>query len=144
MPEKSQQNNPHSSAASAYAQHSQRTSDDPREVEARVLLKAVSRMQDLQNRWESVKAEEMDDVLRYNRQIWLMFVDNAMGDTDPNRPQQLRDNIANLGAYIFKRTLEILASPEKDKLDVLIDINREIAAGLMTKPNAAAPEQKTP
>ncbi len=31
---------------------------------------------------------------------------------------------------------DILAAPAKDKLNVLIDINREIAAGLMIKPGA--------
>jgi flagellar protein FlaF len=34
----------------------------------------------------------------------------------------------------------ILGDPKKEKLDILIDINREIAAGLMTKPKAAVEE----
>lgn len=129
--------NPHASAAGAYAQHARTTTTDPREIEARALLKAVQKMQDIQNRWDSYKLEELDDALRHNRQIWLMFVDNATAGEEDGRPDSLRANIANLGAYVFKRTLDILADPKKEKLDVLIDINREIAAGLMTKP---APE----
>ena len=57
-------------------------------------------------------------------------------EENKDRPAQLRNNIANLGAYVFKRTMEVLADPKKEKLDVLIDINREIAAGLMSKPKA--------
>lgn len=124
----------HSRAAGAYAQNAQTTTTDPRELEARVLLKAVYKMQDLQKRWDDgIKPDELDDVLRFNRQIWMMFVDTATSDNSPERPRDLRSNIANLGAYVFKRSIDILAEPKKEKLDVLIDINREIAAGLMAK-----------
>ena len=127
----------HSRAAGAYASNAQKTTTDPRELEARVLLKAVYKMQDLQKRWEEgISPEELDDVLRFNRQIWMMFVDTATSDTSPERPRDLRSNIANLGAYVFKRTIEILADPKKEKLDILMEINREIAAGLMAKPKA--------
>ena len=128
------QNNPYATAAGAYSQSAKKTATDPREIEARALLKANSMMQDLQNRWGSHTSEELDDILRHNRQIWLMFVDNAMEDSSSDRPSTLRSNIANLGAYVFKRTIDILADPKKEKIDILIDINREIAAGLMTKP----------
>ena len=86
---------------------------------------------------ESSTQEQIDDVLTYNRQIWLMFVDTAIEDEDPERPIELRNNIANLGMFVFNHTLDILAAPEKGKFDILIDINREIAAGLMTNPDNA-------
>ena len=126
--------NPHQGAAGAYSKNARAAAIDPREIEARALMSSVTKMQDLQSRWDNVKMEEMDDVLRNNRQIWMIFVDNANADESKDRPAQLRNNITNLGAYIFKRTLDILADPKKEKLDVLIDINREIAAGLMSKP----------
>ena len=47
-----------------------------------------------------------------------------------------RNNIANLGVFIFNHTVDTLAAPAKEKLDILIEINREIAAGLMTRPKA--------
>lgn len=134
--------NPHAAAAGAYAQNAQATTSDPREIEARALLKAVQKMTDLQKRWDTHSAEELDDTLRFNRQIWMMFVDTAMSDNSAERTDSLRSNITNLGAYIFKRTIDILADPKKEKLDILIDINREIAAGLMKKPEGeAAPEK---
>lgn len=133
---------PYATAAGAYAQNAQATTSDPREIEARALLKAVQKMTDLQKRWDTHTAEELDDTLRFNRQIWMMFVDTAMSDNSTDRPDSLRANITNLGAYIFKRTIDILADPKKEKLDILIDINREIAAGLMKKPEAEAASEK--
>lgn len=128
------QNNPYAKAAGAYDQHAQNHTPDQREMEARVLLKAAKKMQDLQKDWDTMSMEMLDEVLRYNRQIWLMFVDTAVEDEDPARPVELRNNIANLGIFIFKRTTELLAKPEKEKMDILIDINKDIAAGLMMKP----------
>jgi flagellar protein FlaF len=126
----------HASAAGIYSRHAQTTTTDPRELEARALLNMVSKMESLQSRWDTVSNLELDDVLRNNRQIWMMFVDTALEDKSAERTDQLRSNIANLGAYVFKRTLEILTDPKKEKLDVLIDINRDIAAGLMTRPKS--------
>lgn len=128
-------NNPHAAAAGAYGKHAQQHTPDQRETEARVLLKAVSAFQDIKKRWDTVKPEELDDALKYNRQVWMMFVDTAVEDDSSGRPMALRNNIANLGVFIFNHTLNILADPKPEKLDILIDINREIAAGLMTKPD---------
>lgn len=131
----SQPNNPYAKAAGAYDQNARSHTPDQRELEARVLLKAVGKMQTLQENWEQMTAEELDDVLTYNRQIWLMFVDTAIEDSDPERSVGLRNNIANLGLFIFKHILDILARPKKEKLDILIEINREIASGLMARQN---------
>lgn len=130
--------NPYANAAGKYDQNAQTHTPDQRELEARVLLKAAKNMQSLRDNWDDVTPEALDDVLRYNRHIWLMFVDHAMEDSDEGRPQELRANIANLGTFIFNHSMALLANPAKEKLDVLIEINREIAAGLMTRPKAEA------
>lgn len=126
--------NPHAAAAGKYDKHAQSHTPDQRELEARVLLKSAKHMQTLQDDWDNVTPEALDDVLRYNRHIWLMFVDTAVEDQSPDRPQELRNNIANLGMFIFNHSMEVLANPAKEKLNILIEINREIAAGLMTRP----------
>ena len=133
MSKSSTPHNPHAAAAGAYGQHAQAHTPDQREVEARVLLKAANAFQDIQKRWDDVGMEEMSEVLNYNRQIWMMFVDTAMEDDNPERPIELRNNIANLGVFIFNHTLDILAAPEKTNFNILIEINQEIAAGLMTR-----------
>lgn len=127
------QNNPYASAAGAYDKSAHKNTPDQRELEARVLLKATKAMQELQEKWGKHTTEELNDVLTYNRQIWMMFVDTAIEDKNPDRPNELRSNIANLGLFIFNHTIDIQSDPRKEKLDVLIQINRDIASGLMKK-----------
>lgn len=128
--------NPYSNAASAYGGNSQRHTPDQRELEARVLLKAATKIQELQANWNPANIEQIDEVLKFNRQIWMIFYDTAIENKEGNRPDQLRSNILNLANFVFKRTVEILgdSNPTKEKLDVLITINRDIAAGLMSRP----------
>lgn len=124
---------PHANAATAYGDNAQKNSSDQREMEARILLKAANMMQDLQTNWDADDLQRIDDVLKYNRQIWMVFFDTAIENKDGNRPTDLRSNIVNLANFVFKRTVEVLGAPQKDKLDILISINRDIAAGLMTR-----------
>jgi flagellar biosynthesis activator protein FlaF len=132
-------NNPYAAGAGAYDQNAQAHTNDPRELEARVLLKAAKRLQALQADWDNRKAEELEEALRYNRNIWMMFVDTAVENKN-GHAMEIRNNIANLGAFVCKHSLDILARQEKKKLDILIEINREIAAGLMTRPKGAQEE----
>ncbi len=134
---KQPQNNPYADAAGAYDQNAQAHTPDQRELEGRVLLKAAKMIQDLQESWDGVNGELIEETLKYNRQIWMMFYDTALENPEGDRPNDLRSNIINLANFIFKREVDIMADPKKEKLDVLININREIAAGLMIKQDAA-------
>jgi flagellar protein FlaF len=42
----------------------------------------------------------------------------------------VRENVANLAVFVFKRTMEIESAPAPEKLAALIEINRNLAAGL--------------
>jgi flagellar protein FlaF len=135
--EKNPANNTHKKAAGAYGAHAQKTTPDQREMEGRVLLKAANMLKELQDGWDAKNLTAIEAALKYNRQIWMMFYDTALENPEKNRPDDLRSNIVNLAHFIFKREIEIMADPKKEKLDVLININHEIAAGLMTqKPDA--------
>lgn len=132
MPDKPT-HNPYAQAANTYDQHAQKHTPSQRELEARVLLKATKYLQDLKKDWESADRDIIQKTLEYNRQIWMMFYDTALENPDNDRPDTLRSNIINLANFIFKTEIEILTNPAKDKLDILMDINREIAAGLSIK-----------
>lgn len=134
-----QSNNPYASAAGAYGTNAQKTSSDPREVEGRVLLKSAQFMQDLQSNWDSMDKDSLEETLKYNRSIWLMFFDTAVENAEGDRPGDLRNNIYNLAKFVFKREIDILAKPEKNKLDILIKINRDIAGGLLAGVKNTAP-----
>jgi len=138
MPPNPPQNNPYAQAAGAYGDNAQKNTPDQRELEGRVLLKSAKMIKDLQDNWENMNTEILESTLKYNRQVWMVFYDTAIENPEGDRPNDLRSNIVNLANFIFKRELEIMAKPEKHKLDVLVNINREIAAGLMSKPSAEA------
>ena len=138
MPHNPPPNNPYAQAAHAYGDHAQKNTPDQRELEGRILLKSAKMLKDLQEDWDSMNSEVLEQTLKYNRQVWMVFYDTAIENPEGDRPNDLRSNIINLANFIFKRELEIIAKPERQKLDVLININREIAAGLMTKPDPGA------
>lgn len=127
-------NNPYAQAASTYGV-SAREGVSQRELEAQLLLKAANEIQKLRDKWDEATTEDIDNILSYNRKLWMVFFDTAVNNPDKEeaRTLDLRNNIVNLCNFIFKRTLNVMAEPQKEKLNVLIDINREVAAGLMVK-----------
>ena len=75
----------------------------------------------------------MSGHLDYNRKLWTVFADNA-ADDNTDMPLEVRNNIANLAVFVFKRTMNFMAENEANKLDAIIDINRQLASGLMKAP----------
>jgi flagellar biosynthesis activator protein FlaF len=113
--------------AQAYARTAQQTLQG-RDLEAHVLVKSAARLQGIRDNFE-LRQGELDEALLANRKIWTIFV-TSMSDEDCQLPSQLRANIINLGMFIFNRTIQLAVDPKPQQLDVLIDINRNIAAGL--------------
>ncbi len=100
----------------------------PREAEAAALMKSANQLQAAKDQW----SEDMGDVanaLYFNRQLWILLT-SAAADKDNPLPVEVRNNVGNLGTFVFKQTLDIENEPEAGKLDELISINRELAAGL--------------
>jgi flagellar protein FlaF len=50
----------------------------------------------------------------------------------------VKQNVANLGIFVFNHTLEVMTAPAPERLAILITINRELAAGLSAAPPAQA------
>lgn len=122
-------------AANAYSRVSQ-AAMPPREVEAAVLIKAATRLQAIGDDWEARRAE-LDGALTYNRRLWTILVSSVTEDANP-LPAGVKQNIVNLGVFIFNHMVSIAASPEVAKLAVLVNINRQVAAGLRAPVRAAA------
>jgi flagellar protein FlaF len=100
----------------------------PRELEASLLLKAAARLQAVRDSWADNKAD-LDGALAYNRKLWTVFLTSALSGDNP-LPAEVRQNIANLGLFVMKQTVSLISNPQPDSLAPLININREIAAGL--------------
>ena len=114
-------------AAQAYARASQTTAS-PREIEAQALLKAARQLQEVQAHWKGPD-KNMYKALLFNRRLWSIFMSEAEANENPN-PLEVRQNIANIGLFVLRRTIEIQMDPDPAKLKSLIDINCNIAAGL--------------
>ena len=82
--------------------------------------------------WETNRPD-LFEALRFNRKLWNIFLTSVTGE-DCRLPRELSENIANLGIFVMKQTLATQSQPEPRKLDVLININRELAAGLRAMP----------
>lgn len=121
-------------AASAYAKTA-RTTQSPRELEAHLLIKAAHRLQLISDDW-TAGAADLPAALTYNRKIWTVISTSATEPDNP-LPPALKQNIAQLAAAIFQRTMAVLADPEPGKLAMLVRINRDIAAGLRMTPRPA-------
>ena len=120
-----------SHAAQAYARTSQTTAH-PREIEAQALLKAARQLQDVQANW-SGPDRNMHNALLFNRRLWSIFMSAAETNDNP-QPMEIRQNIANIGVFVMKQTIDMQLNPDPAKLNSLIDINCNLAAGLSGKP----------
>lgn len=117
-------------ATQAYSQTAKTTSN-PRDLEATLLIKSAAQLQGVQDAWQTGHPE-LHAVLTYNRKLWTVFVGSVTRPENP-LPQTIKDNIASLGLFIFRHTLDIQRAPAPEKLDALININQEIAAGLRAR-----------
>lgn len=115
-----------SNAAQAYARTSQTTSS--REIEAQALLKAARQLQEVQANWAG-PGKDMESALLFNRRLWSIFMSAAQTDENP-QSLEVRQNIANIGVFVMKQTVEMQLNPDPAKLKPLIDINCNLAAGL--------------
>jgi flagellar biosynthesis activator protein FlaF len=116
-----------SNPALAYAKTAQQTLQG-RALEAHVLLKSAARLQGIKDSWPT-REHELQDALLANRKIWTVFV-TAMSSEDCKLPNLIRSNIVNLGMFVFNRTLQMAIDARPEQLSALIDINRNLAAGL--------------
>jgi flagellar protein FlaF len=120
-------------ATQAYQTVAKRTGN-PRDLEANLLSKSALNLQRIRENWELADAE-LPAALKFNRKLWNVFLNSATQDENP-LPAAIRQNIANLGLFVLNHTIKLEARPEAAKLEVLININREVAAGLRAQATA--------
>jgi len=116
------------SAAQAYGSIARKIAS-PRELEADLLLKAASRLQSVHDGWNATEMQ-LSDALLYNRKLWSIFL-TSVTEPDCPLPPEVRQNIANLGLFIMNQTMQVMNQPGPERLRSLININREIASGLL-------------
>jgi flagellar biosynthesis activator protein FlaF len=108
----------------------ERSTLDGRELEASLLMRAALYIAEVQQHWNTPDRDAMlDEALHYNQRLWTLFQAELLAEDNP-MPIEIKQNLLSLSAFIDKRTIETLSYPEVDKLNILIDINRNLAAGL--------------
>jgi flagellar biosynthesis activator protein FlaF len=101
-----------------------------RETEARVLTQAAMKLIDCQKNWDTPNRNRLlDAALKYNQKIWSIFQVEVSKSDNP-LPNQIKQNILHLSRFIDQRIFDTMAFPEAKKLNILIKINQNIAAGL--------------
>jgi len=116
-----------STAAQAYAKTA-RTTASPREIEAQALLKAANKLQQAMSNWDHPDTD-FAEALLFNRKLWSILLSAVTNDENP-QTIEVRQNIANIGTFVMKQTMELQLNPQPEKLKSLIDINCNLAAGL--------------
>ena len=114
----------------------ERNTLEGRDLEAMVLSKAAGLLQAVRNDWNAEHLEaRLDEALRYNLKLWSFFQAELVSPENP-MPREIKQNMLALSKFVDKRTFEVMSLPAPEKLDILIAINQNIAAGLREKPVA--------
>ena len=119
----------HQKGINAY-QSIERTTLSGRETEARVLTKAATKLKYCRNNWDAEdRREKLHEALTYNQRIWSLIQGELLDENNP-LPKKIKENILSLSILIDKRIFNVMAYPAPEKLDLIIDINLNLAAGL--------------
>lgn len=116
------------------------TPGNPAKTEAWALLESARLM-------EAGKTQDKDELLnavRRNWRLWTIFQASLL-DSSCTVPNEVRANLLGLANFIDRHTAQILGSPDPEKIDVLVTINRRIGEGLLEgQRNAAAKAANAP
>ncbi len=103
-----------------------------RELEASVLTRAGLMLKQVQDNWNAPdRDQKLMEAIKFNQKVWSFF-QAELSDPENPLPANLRQDILNLSIFIDKRLFEVIAFPDKEKLNIVVDINFNIAAGLRT------------
>jgi flagellar protein FlaF len=119
------------SAAQAYSKVATQTSS-PRDLEADLLLRAAAQLQSIVDKWDGQKNDAYFNALTYNRKLWVILF-SAVTSADNPLPRETRENVANLGLFIFNETIDLTSKADREKFESLVNINRQVAAGLLAR-----------
>lgn len=112
----------------------QNTNPSGRDIEAAALTRCALMLAACRNNWQEFGREKhLEEALRNNQIVWSILQAELIKNDNP-LPIEIRNNLLNLSVFIDKRIIEVMAAPEPEKLNILIDINLNLAAGLRGSP----------
>ena len=109
-----------------------------RQLEASALFRAARALQLAQEQWGQPGAEQkLDEALKLNQRLWTFFQSELSAPDNP-LPPDLKLHLLKLIEFIDRRTFDVMAFPSPEKVAVLVNINRNVAAGLSATPAGVA------
>jgi len=115
-------------------QHEAALGAAPQQAEAWALTTAARRLAEAQRSGDTAT---MLGAVRLNWRLWTIFQANLSGP-ECGVPDEIRGNLLSLANFIDKRSVALLIDADPQKLEVLININRQIASGLLGDARPAA------
>ena len=113
---------------------------NPRLTEGWALIEAARRMAiGLERYAADTKAgrEPLREALRLNWRLWTIFQAELTVER-PEMPGEIRGNMLSLCQFVDRQTVSCLAELDAEKILPMIEINRNIASGLMQLDDPAA------
>lgn len=130
---------------------------NPRATEAWALMEAARRLAQASAR-NDVKL--MREALRLNWRLWTIFQADLTVSHEADPTNEITINMLTLCQFVDHHTVDSLAEPTAEKLEALVNLNRQISAGLKeslerdpdnnaaqpvaSQPSQAAPVVETP
>ena len=124
----------------AYAQQQKRNLS-PREVEAMAFTKAALLLEEAKQKTGNI--EEYSKALRFNHLLWTI-IQADLTEPENQLPNEIKANVMSLSIFVDKQTTKAMRSSSAADLDVLININRNLAAGLRATVQTAPTEAPRP
>lgn len=103
--------------------------ETPAETDAAVLEQAALLLEDVK---KIPGEEDFFLALNYNQRIWTV-IQTYVTEENP-WPDLIKANLLSLSIFVDKQTFKAMANNDPEELDVLININRQIAAGFRSAP----------
>ncbi len=100
------------------------------------LAHALTKAARLLDRADSLDSDEYAEALRFNRTLWTIIQADLM-DHANTLPDILKANIFSLSLFVDRETDEAAANPGRESMAAMIEINRNMAAGLFATPEKA-------
>lgn len=125
------------SAHDAYSSGGKTTTSN-RQLEAQALSRAAQRLEDSRNGAGPDGVASLHAALRHNQKLWTFFQSELL-HPDHAMDVTLRKSLLELSLFVDKQTYALLIKPEAKSVQSLIDINRQLAAGLSVHNVAPAP-----
>lgn len=107
-----------------------RATESSRALEARALFQGARLLEACGEGWDLPdRAALLDHALRYNQRLWTFF-QSELSDPGNPLPREIRSNLLSLSLFVDRRIFDLMERPDREKLRALIEINRQIGAGL--------------